>query len=83
VASESLQEFIMSDTEGKNVVDERIEIVKVHGLHQKGVHAEQLEINASFAAKDEEWHAYKTKQLLRKVDTRLLPILILVCWPHI
>lgn len=72
----------MSDIDEKNIVDEHIEIAKAHGLHQKGVHADQVEINASFAAKDEEWHAYKTKQLLRKVDTRLLPILILVCCPH-
>lgn len=44
----------------------------------KGVPQEDLEVYRSFAAKDEEWHAYQTKKLLRKVDIRLLPCLILM-----
>ncbi|KAH8152035.1 uncharacterized protein LAJ45_04029 [Morchella importuna] len=32
----------------------------------------------SFASRDAEWHDHMTKQLLRKVDTRLLPILVLM-----
>ncbi|KAL9114430.1 MAG: hypothetical protein Q9227_001511 [Pyrenula ochraceoflavens] len=33
---------------------------------------------AVFAAKDTEWHRHETKQLLRKVDVRLLPVLVLL-----
>lgn len=36
------------------------------------------ELYQSFASRDEEWHDHMTKQLLKKVDTRLLPILIMM-----
>ena len=35
-------------------------------------------IAAQFFAKDAEWHAYKTKKLLWKVDLHLLPWLVLM-----
>jgi len=44
----------------------------------KGVHEDQMDIFLSFAAKDDEWRAFQTKKLLRKVDIRLLPCLILM-----
>lgn len=48
------------------------------GTHLKGVPADKLDIYLSYASKDEEWKAHHTKQLLRKVDIRLLPLLVLM-----
>jgi hypothetical protein len=44
----------------------------------KGVSVEKQQIYLSYAAKDDEWKTFHTKQLLRKVDLRLLPLLILM-----
>lgn len=44
----------------------------------KGVPADKHQLYLSYAAKDDEWKAYNTKKLLRKVDIRLLPLLILM-----
>jgi hypothetical protein len=48
------------------------------GSHFKGVPADKLQLYLSYAAKDDEWKALNTKKLLRKVDIRLLPLLILM-----
>lgn len=37
-----------------------------------------LQIYVEFASKDEQWKAMQNKKLLRKVDVRLLPFLILM-----
>lgn len=37
-----------------------------------------LETYLQFASKDQEWLSYHTKHLLRKVDLRLLPLLVLM-----
>lgn len=37
-----------------------------------------LQIYLEFASKDEEWKTANTKELLRKVDMRLLPLLVLM-----
>lgn len=44
----------------------------------KGVPADKQQLYLSYAAKDDEWKAYHTKKLLRKVDVRLLPLLVLM-----
>jgi hypothetical protein len=44
----------------------------------KGVSVEKQHLYLSYAAKDDEWKAFHTKKLLRKVDVRLLPLLILM-----
>jgi hypothetical protein len=44
----------------------------------KGVPADKQQLYLGYAAKDDEWKAYNTKKLLRKVDIRLLPLLILM-----
>ena len=38
----------------------------------------EQELYVEFASKDPEWRSYHTKRLLRKVDIRLLPLLILM-----
>lgn len=48
------------------------------GAIQKGVSEGQQEINWSFATRDAAWHTNQTKGLLRKIDLRLLPILVLM-----
>lgn len=45
---------------------------------QKGVDEEQAALYREFEAKDEEWHHYMHKKLMRKVDWHLLPLLILM-----
>lgn len=45
---------------------------------QKGVDAEQNALYREFESKDEEWHHYMKKKLMRKVDWHLLPLLILM-----
>ncbi|KAL1622780.1 hypothetical protein SLS54_004800 [Diplodia seriata] len=47
-------------------------------MPQKGVDAEQAALYRAFEAKDEEWHHYMKKKLMRKVDWHLLPLLILM-----
>jgi outer membrane phospholipase A len=44
----------------------------------KGVSADKQQLYLSYTARDDEWKAYNTKKLLRKVDIRLLPLLILM-----
>jgi hypothetical protein len=44
----------------------------------KGVSVEKQQIYLSYAAKDEEWKTFHTKKLLRKVDFRLLPLLVMM-----
>jgi hypothetical protein len=44
----------------------------------KGVSVEKHRLYLSYASKDDEWKSFHTKQLLRKVDIRLLPLLILM-----
>jgi hypothetical protein len=44
----------------------------------KGVPADKQQLYLGYAAKDDGWKAYNTKKLLRKVDIRLLPLLILM-----
>ncbi|OJD37720.1 major facilitator superfamily transporter [Diplodia corticola] len=54
---------------------------KDHGVlpaPQKGVDAEQAALYREFEAKDDEWHHYMKKKLMRKVDWHLLPLLILM-----
>lgn len=48
------------------------------GTNLKGVPAEKHELYLSYASKDAEWRSYHTKRLHRKVDIRLLPLLILM-----
>jgi hypothetical protein len=48
------------------------------GTHLKGVPADKLQLYISYASQDAEWKAHHTKKLLRKVDIRLLPLLILM-----
>lgn len=55
-----------------------IEDSKVPANVLKGVPADKQELYLSFAARDPEWRAYHNKMLLRKVDMRLLPCLILM-----
>jgi len=43
------------------------------------VDAELQAYAADFAQRDEEWHAYKTKNLLWKIDIHLLPWIVLMC----
>ncbi|EOD48414.1 putative major facilitator superfamily transporter protein [Neofusicoccum parvum UCRNP2] len=45
---------------------------------QKGVDEEQAALYREFESKDEEWHHYMQKKLMRKVDWHLLPLLILM-----
>ena len=44
----------------------------------KGVAEDKQALYLTYASKDAEWRAYHTKALLRKVDLRLLPLLILM-----
>jgi hypothetical protein len=44
----------------------------------KGVSVEKQQLYLSYAAKDDEWKSFHAKQLLRKVDIRLIPLLILM-----
>jgi MFS family permease len=44
----------------------------------KGVPEDKVELYRTFAAKDEAWKQDQTKKLLRKVDLRLLPILVIM-----
>lgn len=43
-----------------------------------GANEEQKAFFEEFASKDEEWRAYMDKKILRKVDLRLLPCLIVM-----
>ena len=45
---------------------------------KKGVNEEQQAFYNDFATRDEEWKKFHTKKLLRKVDTRLLPFLVVM-----
>ena len=44
----------------------------------KGVSVEKQQIFLSYAAQDDEWKTFHTKKLLRKVDIRLLPLLVMM-----
>jgi MFS family permease len=44
----------------------------------KGVPEDKIELYRMFAGKDEAWRQDQTKKLLRKVDIRLLPILVIM-----
>ncbi|KAL3421227.1 allantoate permease [Phlyctema vagabunda] len=55
-----------------------IEYIKAFPQTLKGVPADKQELYLSFAARDDEWKAFHTKKLLRKVDLRLLPCLIFI-----
>jgi hypothetical protein len=69
----------MDTKESKDVeLHDHIEYAKPNADVLKGVAEDQKELYLSFVAKDEEWHAYHTRLLLRKVDIRLLPLLILM-----
>jgi hypothetical protein len=46
--------------------------------HLAGLSPEKQAIYRDFSSKDEEWRAYQNKKLLRKVDIRLLPLLIVM-----
>lgn len=46
--------------------------------HLKGLPEDKRQLYLSYAAKDAEWKALHTKKLLRKVDLRLLPLLVLM-----
>lgn len=45
----------------------------------KDVDAELQAFAIDFAQHDPEWHAYKTKHLLKKIDFHLLPWIVLMC----
>ncbi|KAF2089114.1 MFS general substrate transporter [Saccharata proteae CBS 121410] len=45
---------------------------------EKGTTPEQQALYNAFASNDETWHRAETKRLLRKVDTHLLPLLVLM-----
>jgi hypothetical protein len=69
----------VSDTPSKeNPVYEDEYAKTKDNLEFKGVPADKLQLYLSYAAKDNEWKAHHTKTLLRKVDIRLLPLLILM-----
>ena len=55
-----------------------VEYSKVAPQVLKGVPADKQELYLAFAAKDPEWRAYHNKMLLRKVDIRMLPCLVLM-----
>jgi hypothetical protein len=44
----------------------------------KGVNSAQRDVYLEFQSKDEEWKAYHSKKLLRRLDFRLLPMIILI-----
>jgi len=77
-------QFIMSANTGSRSYDKDDGITQEEyagsksGMHLKGVPADKLELYLSYASKDEEWRAHHTKNLLRKVDIRLLPLLVLM-----
>ena len=55
------------------------EEVKIHdGRTFKGVASDRLLIYQAIQAKDDEWKDQFTKKVLRKVDARLLPLLIVM-----
>ena len=72
----------MADASRNSVKDNSIhekEVVKpIYDGYIKGVAADKQDIYMNFASKDAEWRAYNKKKLLRKVDIRLLPLLILM-----
>lgn len=44
----------------------------------QGVPEELRDFYRTFATRDEEWRAYNTKKILRKLEIRLLPLLVLM-----
>lgn len=58
--------------------EEDIKVQHQNGHIFKGVDSERVQIYQAFAARDDEWKDHFTKKVLRKVDTRLLPLLILM-----
>lgn len=44
----------------------------------KGVPAEQRDLYLQFQSKDDEWKEYHSKLLLRRLDFRLLPLIVLM-----
>lgn len=44
----------------------------------KGVPPEQRELYLQFQSKDDEWKEYHSKKLLRRLDFRLLPLIVLM-----
>lgn len=68
-----------SDTPPKEDEVHHMEYVKTKDTAIfKGVSADKQQLYLSYTAKDDEWKAYNTKKLLRKVDIRLLPCLVLM-----
>jgi hypothetical protein len=56
---------------------DNVENIKLTSQKDQGnEHYETVAIE--FAARDEEWHAYRTRRLLRKVDMHLLPWIVLM-----
>lgn len=67
-----------NDDKDDTITEEEYAASKSGTTHLKGVPADKLVLYLSYASKDEEWKAYHTKKLLRKVDIRLLPLLVLM-----
>ncbi|TVY65739.1 putative transporter, partial [Lachnellula suecica] len=67
----------MASSKTNDVVEEEHASSAKH-MQYEGVPPDTLELYLSYAARDDEWRALHTKSLLRKVDIRLLPCLILM-----
>lgn len=59
-------------------IPEHFEMSDVLKKDKGGLNGHDAEIYQSFASRDEEWHDHMTKKLLKKVDARLLPILVMM-----
>lgn len=52
--------------------------VEFHEITHKGLNPGQDALYQAYASKSPEWHQNMTRSLLRKVDLRLLPFLIVM-----
>jgi hypothetical protein len=67
---------LQKTTTGNSLHEEEVKVQ--NGPIFKGVDSDRVQIYQAFILKDDEWKAHFTKKVLRKVDTRLLPLLILM-----
>ena len=69
----------MTVDDQKSTNTERVEALELSSKHDiADPDAEIQAVSADFASRDGEWHAYHTKQLLRKIDIHLLPWIVLM-----
>lgn len=73
-----MQDAGYTETKSVALADKPDELIMEKKQGMKGVTDDEFEVYLSFEQRDEEWRAYMNKRLVRKIDMKLLPFLVLM-----